>query len=71
MKIQITKDIAGHTSVKIDDVELNNFVSEFHLTQKVIGQPELFLKVPISPLDELEIDLPDGVVIVDKTAGQD
>ena len=69
MKIQITENCKNGVSVKVDGVELSNYVSEFHLTQKAHECPELVLKMPI--LNELEIDLPDGVVIVDKTADQD
>ncbi len=70
MKIQIAKDIAGHTSVKVDGIELNNYVSKFSLTQNAMNRPELRLKMVVSPLDELEVDLPDGVIVVDKTVDQ-
>lgn len=71
MKIQIAKDIAGHTSIKVDGMELNNYVSELCLTQNAMSRPELLLKIVVSPLDELEVDLPDGVVIIDNTRDQD
>lgn len=71
MKIQITENINNNTSVKVDGVELNTCVSEFCLTQKAGEPPELLLKIPILPLDSLEVDLPDGVVIVDNTKDQD
>lgn len=67
MKIQITKDIGGYTSVKVDGVELNKYVSEFCLTQDGhTNTPVLILKMPILPLDELEVDLPDVVINMDK-----
>lgn len=71
MKIQIAKNIAGNTSVKIDGIELNNYVSELCLTQNAMSRPELLLKLVVSPLDELEVDLPDGIVIIDSTRDQD
>ncbi len=70
MRIQITEDINHLTSVKIDGVELNNYISEFCLTQNAMHQPELLLKIRMSPLDSLEVDLPEGIVVVDNTRDQ-
>lgn len=71
MRIQISKDVNNNTSVKIDGVELNTYISDFRLSQKASNPATLFLEIPIAPLDSLEVDLPEGVVIVDNTRDQD
>ncbi len=71
MRIQIAEDVNHNTSVKINGVELNNYVSEFCLTQDAMHQPELLLKIRMSPLDSLEVDLPEGIVVIDNTRDQD
>ncbi|MCM1231961.1 MAG: hypothetical protein NC489_17720 [Ruminococcus flavefaciens] len=71
MRIQISKDVNHNTSVKIDGVELNTYISDFRLSQKAGNPAALFLEIPVAPLDSLEVDLPEGVVIVDNTRDQD
>ena len=61
MKIQISQDDRGNTSLKVDGVELSNYVTEFSLSQRGGEVPVLNLK--LVPLDGIEVELPDGVVI--------
>ena len=62
MKIQISQDDRGHTSLKIDGVELSNHVTEFSLSQRAGEVPVLNLQ--LYPLNGIDVELPDGVVIV-------
>nr|UWI04083.1 MAG: hypothetical protein [Bacteriophage sp.] len=62
MKLQISMDDRGNTSLKADGVELNGITTEFSLSQKAGEVPVLNLR--IYPLAELDIELPDAVVIV-------
>lgn len=61
MKIQILQNDRGHTSLKVDGVELSNHVTEFSLSQRAEEVPVLDLQ--LYPLDGIEVELPDGVVI--------
>ena len=61
MKIQISQDDRGHTSLKVDGVELSNHVTEFSLSQRAGDVPVLNLQ--LYPLNGIEVELPDGVVI--------
>lgn len=62
MKIQISQDDRGNTSIKLDGVEVSKSVTEFSLSQKAGEVPVLNLQV--YPLTGIDIELPDGVVIV-------
>lgn len=61
MKIRVSVNEKGHTSVKVDGTELNMLVTGFALSQEAGEIPVLNLKVPIT--DGADIELPDGIVI--------
>ena len=61
MKIRVSVNEKGHTSVKVDGTELNMLVTGFTLSQEAGEIPVLTLKVPIT--DGAIIELPDGIVI--------
>lgn len=62
MKIQISQDDRGNTSIKLDGVDVSKRVTEFSLSQKAGEVPVLNLQV--YPFAGIDIELPDGVVIV-------
>lgn len=64
MKIRI-KGAGKTTSLIVNDIELANNVSGFHLSQEAGSLPELVISIPIVDGD-IDIELPDGVVIVEK-----
>lgn len=61
MKIRVSVNEKGHTSVKVDGTELNMLATGFTLSQEAGEIPVLALKVPIT--DGADIELPDGIVI--------
>lgn len=61
MKIKVSVTDKGHTSVIVDDVELNMLAEGFTLSQNAGEIPVLTLRVPI--IDGADIELPDGIVI--------
>ena len=68
MKIEITQN-EGRTSLKVDGVELANGASAFHLMQRAGEVATLTVEMPI--VGELDITLPDGVVIVEKSQAKE
>lgn len=62
MRIQIAEAENGCTSVKVDGTEVNQVVSGFSLSQKAREIPVLLLEIPVT--EGMEIDLPQGIVIV-------
>ncbi len=62
MRIEITENGAGNTSIKANGVELSKYVTEFHLTQTAGEEPTLTLKMYVT--DGMTVDLPEGAVIV-------
>lgn len=65
MKILIRNNEHG-TSLQVDGVELSHVASEFSLYQEAGHPAELVIKIPT--LSEIEVELPDGVVVVEKDA---
>lgn len=66
IQIRQNRDSAA-TSIKVDGIELSTCVSEFSVTQKAGKVAELTVKIPIT--DELELEFPDGVTIIERDTG--
>lgn len=64
MKIQISQNDWGHTSVKLNGSEVGNYITEFSLQQKAGEVPVLNLCVPVTT--GIEVELPQGIVIATK-----
>lgn len=70
MKIEITQEEAGgRTSLKVDGVELAGGASSFHLMKRAGEIPTLTVEMPI--VGELNITLPDGIVVVEKPQAEE
>lgn len=66
IQIRQNRDSAA-TSIKVDGIELSTYASEFSVTQKAGKVAELTIKIPVT--DELEIEFPDGVTIIERDTG--
>ncbi len=67
MKIQIRNNEHG-TSIQVDGMELSHVASEFSLQQEAGHPAELVIKIPA--MSGIDVELPDGVVVVEKDATQ-
>lgn len=70
MKIEISQQEVGQrTSLKVNGIELANNATAFSLTQRAGEVPMLTVEIPL--IDELDISLPDGIVIVEKLPAEE
>jgi hypothetical protein len=64
MKIQF-KSEGVHTSLIVNGVNISDRATQFILTQEAGYLPELYIKLSV-PHDDIDIELPDGVVVIEK-----